>query len=286
MTSENKKPQDQPKSILSRAYHKVARLPAFVLKAIYLLPFLFFGLWLIQLLYFPQLEAKKIMEITRHKEKDKNIFRTILEENGPVARGHFHMVDEYITKPEPNPPLCLRCHGTYPHSKEKKVRAILNFHTGFIACAVCHARKDPGDKSIDFGWIDRQTGEIVEQVQGEYGKYTAKIFEIQITAEGQKKIFRPVDDETARQYLLIKDEYSPDQVAQAKIKLHEHISSKPVFCSDCHKKDGYLDYAKLGFPTQRINHLNSTEVVGMIQKYKTFYLPSEIDFGVENSFEK
>jgi hypothetical protein len=286
MTLENKKRQDQPRPILSRAFSKLLKLPAFVLKAIYMLPVLLFGLWMLQLLYFPQLEAKNIIEMAKHKEEDKNVFKTILNQNGPVGRGHFHMVDEYITKPEPNPPLCLTCHGTYPHSKEKKVRSILNFHTGFIACAVCHARKDPGNKSIDFAWIDRETGEIVAQVQGEYGKYTAKIFEIQINAEGKKQIFRPVDDETTRQYLLIKDEYSPDQVAQAKIKLHEHISSKPVFCSDCHQKDGYLDFAELGFSTQRINHLNSTEVVGMVEKYKTFYLPSAIDFGVENSFEK
>lgn len=286
MTLENKKRQDPPKPILSRAFDKLWKLPAFVLKVIYMLPFLLFGLWMLQLLYFPHLEAKNIIEMAMHKEEDKNVFRTILNQDGPVARGHFHMVDEHITKPEPNPPLCLTCHGTYPHSKEKKVRSILNFHTGFIACAVCHARKELGNESIDFAWIDRETGEIVTQVQGEFGKYTAKIFEIQISAAGKKQIFRPVDDKTARQYLLIKDEYSPDQVAQAKKKLHEHISSKPVFCSDCHRKDGYLDFAKLGFSTQRINHLNSTEVVGMVEKYKIFYLPTEIDFGVENSFEK
>jgi hypothetical protein len=70
-----------------------------------------------------------------------------------------------------------------------------------------------------------------------------------------------------------------------KAKLHEHISDKPVFCSDCHKKDGYLDFKELGFPKQRIDHLNSTEIVGMIEKYKKFYLPSQIDFGIEKAVE-
>jgi len=266
--------------------NKLTKFPIFLLKAIYVLPFLLFGLWLIQMLYFPQLDAKKIMGITHHEEDDKNVFRKILKQDELVAREHFHMLDEYITKPESNPPLCLMCHGTYPHSKEKKVRSILNSHTGFIACAVCHARKKPGDKSIDFIWMDHVTGEFTAKIQGQYGKYPAKIFPIQISADGHKKIYRPVDDQMARQFLLVKDKYSPDQVAQAKRKMHEHISSEPVFCSDCHKKDGYLDYAKLGFPIQRINHLNSSEIVGMIEKYKTFYLPSAIDFGVENSFEK
>ena len=271
---------------MGKIFNKLTKFPVFLLKAIYILPFLLFGLWLIQMLYFPQLDAKKIMGITSHEKDDKNVFKTILIQDELIAREHFHMVDEYITKPESNPPLCLMCHGTYPHSKEKKVRSILNFHTGFIACAVCHARKKPGDKSIDFVWIDNETGEITDSVQGQYGKYPAKIFLIKITADGHKKIYRPVDNQTARQFLLTKDKYSPDQVAQAKIKMHEHISSEPVFCSDCHKRDGYLDYAKLGFPMQRINHLNSSEIVGMIEKYKTFYLPSAIDFGTENSFEK
>jgi len=266
--------------------NKLTKFPIFLLKAIYVLPFLLFGLWLIQMLYFPQLDAKKIMGITHHEEDDKNVFRKILKQDELVAREHFHMLDEYITKPESNPPLCLMCHGTYPHSKEKKVRSILNSHTGFIACAVCHARKKPGDKSIDFIWMDHVTGEFTAKAQGQYGKYPAKIFPIQISADGHKKIYRPVDDQMARQFLLVKDKYSPDQVAQAKRKMHEHISPEPVFCSDCHKKDGYLDYAKLGFPIQRINHLNSSEIVGMIEKYKTFYLPSAIDFGVENLFEK
>jgi hypothetical protein len=271
---------------MGKIFNKLTKFPVFLIKAIYILPFLLFGTWLIQMLYFPQFDTHKILDITHHKAKDEGIFRAILRQNELDAREHFHMVDEYITKPESNPPLCLMCHGTYPHSKEKKVRSILNFHTGFIACAVCHARKKPGDKSIDFVWIDRETGEIVPEVQGQYGKYPAKIFPILTTPDGHKKILQPVDVETARQFLLTKDKYSPDQVAQAKKKMHEHISSEPVFCSDCHKKDGYLDYAKLGFPAQRINHLNSSEIVGMIEKYKTFYLPSAIDFGNENSFEK
>ena len=44
-------------------------------------------------------------------------------------------------------------------------------------------------------------------------------------------------------------------------------------------KNGYLDFIALGFPPQWVAHLNSSEVVGLIDKYKTFYMPAEIDFG-------
>jgi len=47
---------------------------------------------------------------------------------------------------------------------------------------------------------------------------------------------------------------------------------------DCHKKDGYLNFVKLGFPKNRVDHLVSTEVASMITNYETFYLPEVIDF--------
>jgi hypothetical protein len=278
-------PQNAQKSFLGRTAGSLLRLPVFLLKCVYLIPLLLFGLWLLQMLYFPQLEAKKITEVVKPKTEE-NIFKAFLIKKDAVPREHFHMIDEYVNRKEAILPICSTCHGTYPHSKEKKVRAILNFHTGFVACSVCHARKEPGAKDIIFKWVAWKTGEILDTVKGEYGKYPAEIFPIKIDGRGRKAIFRPVDDKAARHYLLIKDELNSDQIAQAKIKLHEHISEKPVFCSDCHKKNGYLDYINLGFSRNRVDHLNSTEVVGMIEKYKTFYLPTEIDFGVEKVFKK
>ncbi len=259
-------------------------IPVLLLKAIYILPFFLFILWLFQLLYFPEIETLKSViakPSTDTAQNDKNIFRTILKQKDPVGKGHFHMIDEYISQSEPNPPLCLTCHGSYPHSKEKKVRSLLNFHTGFLACSVCHARKKIEDTDIFFTWVDRKSGNVIDSTEGEYGKYTAKIFPIRMTDGTHKRIFKPIREKAAQEYLKLKDKYTPDQTAQAKIKLHENITTKPVFCSDCHQKDGYMDFSKLGFSEKRTNHLISTEVVGMIEKYKTFYLPSEIDFGAD-----
>jgi cytochrome c553 len=264
------------------------RFPIFLLKFLYVLPFLLFGAWLFKLVYLthdlPHVEAKKPAELTE-VVGDDGVFKKILLQKDTVPRDHFHVVDEYVSRPEHISPTCLTCHGTYPHSKEEKVRSILNFHGGFIACSVCHAREKHDEHLVYFAWVDRETGAVSKQVQGEYGKYPAKIYPIQITKGVKTRIFRPVSEEAARQFLEFKDQYTPDQIAQAKAKLHEHISAKPVFCSDCHKKDGYLDYKELGFPEQRIAHLNSTEIVGMVEKYKKFYLPSKIDFGLEKPVE-
>ena len=117
--------------------------------------------------------------------------------------------------------------------------------------------------------------------KGQFGKYPAKIFPARRTIRGQSRIFQPVEEKEAEEFLSLKDKFTPDQMAQAKIKLHEGVSKKPVFCNECHKKNGYFDFVKLGFPKNRIDHLTSTEVAGMIEKYETFYLPEAIDFGAE-----
>ena len=75
---------------MGKILNKLTKLPVFLIKAIYVLPFFLFGLWLIQMLYFPQFDTKKIIEITHHKSKDKNIFRKILQQNALIAREHFH----------------------------------------------------------------------------------------------------------------------------------------------------------------------------------------------------
>ena len=249
-----------------------------LVKAVFAIPLLLFGLWLLQMLYVPGIDAGKPAAKPMPVE-DEGIFRKILKSDKRPPQPHFHMVDEVLIQPEPFQPICLSCHGTFPHSKEKKIRSLLNFHTGFMACAVCHYRRDPADKTFSFVWVDRVTGIISRKAQGEYGKYPAKIFPARSTVENAEMVIHPVSVKAAREFLELKDKFTPDQMAEAKIKLHEQISQKPVSCMDCHKKAGYLNFAQLGFPKNRVNHLASTEVASMIEKYETFYLPEVIDFG-------
>lgn len=251
-----------------------------LIKTAIILPLVLFGLWLLKLVYLPPAEAKKTPMLSK-PSFETGIFHRILTGQEAVSHNRFHMLDGALAQPEPFHPLCTNCHGTYPHSKEKKVRSLLNFHNGFMACAVCHVRKAADDRDYSFVWVDRQTGLMATSVKGGFGKYPAKIFPIQVTAKGQKRLFRPVSEKAAEEFLRLKDKFSPDQMAQAKIKLHEGISKKPVFCTECHKKDGYIDFAELGFPKNRIDHLTSTEVAGMIGNYETFYLPEAIDFAAD-----
>ena len=258
-----------------RSASKAAKV---VIKTAFLLPIVFFAIWLLKLVYFPHAEARK-SEQAVGPAAEPGIFAKILRDEGPIPKEHFHIVDEHMAQVDPYHPICLECHGSYPHSKEKKVRAILNFHNGFLACMVCHVRKSPDDESFSFVWVNRRTGATSMRVEGGFGKYPAKIFPTRETIGGRPEIIHPVDEKAAEEFMRLKDQFSPDQMAKAKIKLHENVSQKPVFCNECHKKAGYFDFAKLGFPANRVDHLTSTEITGMIEKYETFYMPEAIDFG-------
>jgi len=260
--------------------HGKSKIGVFLIKAVFALPLFVFGLWLIQALYFPELRAARTEEPTQTEEGDV-VSRLMLLQKAGVPRDHFHMVDTYIFQTDPYDPVCRKCHGDYAHSKKKKVRSFLNSHEGFLACAVCHVRKNPGDTTIALTWVDRKTGETTMAVEGEYGKFPAKIFPKKVSADGQETILRPMSKESVEAFLKQRDKLTPDQVAQARAKLHEHLSKEPVVCHECHKREGYLDFDGLGFAKNRVAHLTSSEVVQMIEKYETFYLPDVLDLGTQ-----
>lgn len=251
-----------------------------LMKAILTLLMGLFGYWLILPVYFPRIEPHKDAVRVRPAEEG-GIFVKILSDQQLVPKGHFHMVDEHIDQPEPYQPLCLNCHGTYPHHKEKKIRALLNFHGGIMACTVCHVRKVPGDQSHFFVWVNRTSGAVSKKADGGFGKYPAKIFPMKKAARGEAAIIRPVSEKDAREFLSLKDQFTPDQMARAKIKLHEGLSQKPIFCTECHKPDGYFNFADLGFPKNRVDNLTSNEIARMIGNYETFYIPEAIDFSAQ-----
>lgn len=271
----------------SRGRSKIKRVALFFLKVIYLGPIFAFGIWLINMVYFQGHEVNRPASGNGEK-KAVSVFKVLMPKQETLPLGHFHMVDQYVETRGKYQPVCVVCHGSYAHGKDKKVRAMLNMHDGYIACAVCHVRQDdsqadgqPGrtGQRLDFLWVDRQTGEFKRAVEGEYGKYPAQIFPVADSGQGTGHIYTPITVEAAQTFLKLLPGLTKDEASKAREKLHEPLSEKPVSCADCHKTDGYLDFHSLGFPQQRIDHLISTEFVGMIEKYETFHLPSVIDFG-------
>ena len=60
----------------------------------------------------------------------------------PASLSVYHKDEIFaITKLE-DKSSCRVCHPLYPHSNNNKVRALVNMHTGFMLCEVCHLKKE------------------------------------------------------------------------------------------------------------------------------------------------
>ena len=273
-------------SVFTGVFRIFKRIVLSFLKVIYVVPFFVFGFWLVSVVYFPGFDLNASISLLKYR-KNHDVGKSIIRKKETIPKDHFHMIDAYVERPDTKPPVCIDCHGMYAHGKEKKVRAFLNMHAGYISCTVCHVRKDvsgtegggiPKNETIEFLWVDRETGAFSNAVKGAYGKYPARIFPVIDSSRGPQRIYTPITEQAAQTFLDTKPGLTPEQLEAARLKLHEAITKEPVTCVDCHKKDGYLEFTKLGFPKRRVDYLVSSEFVGMIDKYKTFYLPSVIDF--------
>lgn len=202
-----------------------------------------------------------------------------LEDTADLARDlkeHFHNIDESINIDKRNPSPCFKCHGTYPHSKAKDVRSFLNGHAFFIACEVCHVRREEGHKFV-YKWIKTGTDEEMSELTGKPGNYGAVVVPFKEDGGTLKRLDRTLSDKDVQTYMKSRGAFTADQAAEAKFKIHKGISQKPVFCDECHKENGYLDFQKLHYRPERARTLSSMEVVGVIQKYKEFFIPTMFD---------
>lgn len=196
---------------------------------------------------------------------------------------HFHNIVAYPQFPDNLRSVCYICHSDYPHSKSKKVRALLNMHTQFFACETCHIEERPG-VDIVYTWYnpldkypkgpffgtsyDSETGNLVE-VQDQLSKITPFV------KKGDKleSAIQEQDTPLAQDYMKVRDQLTPEQRENVKKKFHTNIKPKGHECKACHAKQSILNFKKLGFADNRIIDLEELNVAGMITKYEKFYLP-------------
>jgi len=197
---------------------------------------------------------------------------------------HFHNVVEYPTLPENLRPICYICHSDYPHSKNKKVRALLNMHTEFFVCETCHV-EDRKDATVVYKWYnpfestpqgpffgtsyDPETGNLIE-VEDLFSKI-APYFEYADRLDSALKI---QDAPLAQDYMKVRDKLTPEQRDNVKKKFHVNIKPKGHECNKCHAKKGLLKFKELGFSANRTIDLEQLNIKGMVTKYEKFYIPN------------
>jgi hypothetical protein len=197
-----------------------------------------------------------------------------------VGAGHFHVSDEPITTDSATAPMCLRCHGNFCHNKSEEFRSYYNMHTFFLACEICHIRKEQ-DSVVRFKWFDDKTGKELQAIQGQDENYGAKIVPVRPAVLGFERLDKFPKEKLALDFMKNKDSYSPAEKEKIKKQLMEHVSEKPVTCEECHCKQGYLNYSELGYDAVRAADLSRIEIVKMIKEYKDFKFP--VIFGSEKN---
>ncbi|MBI5408981.1 MAG: hypothetical protein HZA14_06415 [Nitrospirae bacterium] len=197
---------------------------------------------------------------------------------------HFHHSVQYPQLPENMRPVCYICHSDYPHSKNKKIRAMLNMHTQFFVCETCHIEEKFG-ASVVYQWYnpldddpkgpffgtsyDSETGNLME-VADHFSKI-APYFKVGSRVESAIQI---QDAPLAQDYVKVRDKLTPEQRDNVKKKFHVNIKAKGHECKKCHAKGSILEFKKLGFTENRTIDLEQLNITGMVTKYEKFYIPN------------
>ena len=220
------------------------------------------------------------------KERERSaIMEEIKKQEEYEVHRHFHNIVDFPQLPENVRPVCYICHSDYPHSKNKKVRALLNMHTQFFVCETCHIEERKG-ATIVYKWYnpfddnprgpffgisyDTETGNLVG-VKDKFSKITT-YFKVRDKLELAIQV---QDAPLAIDYMKVRDKLTPEQRDNVKKKFHVSIKSKGAHeCKTCHSKNGILDFRKLGFTENRTIDLEQLNITGMITKYEKFYIPN------------
>ncbi len=216
------------------------------------------------------------------------LVKDMAEQRFTEQKRHFHNVpvEDYVNLG--NKPVCFYCHGDYPHFTMPMVRSLLNMHTQFLGCMTCH--NDPRkikEETLSFEWlnysgievtgprfgisIDPKTGLIVD-TDDYYSKIVAYT-----TKNGQKQLLEITEDLPAvKEFTKMGGQFTSRDREVFKKSLHKFVSPKGRFCTRCHadEKESYLPFRELGFSEQRVSDLTSLNIVGIVQKYRQFYMPS------------
>ena len=210
----------------------------------------------------------------------------------PYIQGRFHNLG-FSIEPD-NASICVKCHSTVPHDISREVRSFLNMHSFYLGCETCHIYRQESEPPLEFHWYSKATGEVVEnpvelvEIENSYtkseafeknyivyGDYGAKISPGELIAGQFEFLKRGNMLNYVEDYLKNEKQFSASQKSKAKNIIHKNVNTKPKECDNCHNDEQqYIPFAELGYPPRRVEELTETAVVGMINKYKEFWIPS------------
>lgn len=233
--------------------------------------------------------VRLLAEHPKERKKTDLGYRVI---DQPYIKGHFHNIG--FTFPRDKTSVCIPCHGNAPHAKSKETRAFMNMHSFYLACETCHSVPERGAPPWIFRWYNKNTGKAAENPHTmleiedtyshrqagrkkfpPYGDYGAKIAPGSSDSGETKLLHGAKDMALVERFIAERNRLNPKQKEETNRVIHRKVSKEPVPCKSCHREDEpYVPFAELGYPPTRLRELTNNPVVGMVQKYGQFYLPS------------
>ncbi len=235
----------------------------------------------------------RLIEEQEHTSRTDLGFKVIEQ---PYIEGRFHHIGFSVQKDQTS--MCVRCHGNIPHDKSVELRSFMNMHAFYLACETCHMPPEEGQPDHEFRWYDKDSGKLVPnpralhdieesyrtaaRIYPTYGNYGAKIAP-GIEENGSFRLLHGKKDMLfVERYISEQGRLTPEKKSQMERVIHRGVSEKPIECKYCHNdQDQFLPFAKLGYPPQWTTELTNSSVVGMIEKYKEFYIPSFLTPGID-----
>ncbi len=194
----------------------------------------------------------------------------------PKLPDHFHHIGRWYQPDQWN--FCIDCHGPIPHSRSVQERAFLNMHNLFISCQTCHVQESEGVAPHQFGWVDITTGQMCPNpdiVEGVWGEYGAKIVPLKANSEKPQPVSLENEQKFASKFRQRMNKLDDSQKVIGNKLIHRKCVENPVKCSDCHDADNqFLPFTELGYSEDRAAFLISAEVVHLVKRYETFYMPN------------
>jgi nitrate/TMAO reductase-like tetraheme cytochrome c subunit len=178
-------------------------------------------------------------------------------------------------------PVCIYCHSDFPHSKQARIRTLLNMHTQFIGCLTCH--NDPrkvSQDSLRFAWLNYSGIEVTgphfgTDVEPESGfliktdDYYSKIVAYSEEGGENKLLEIPEINPEVQEFLAIRNQLTVSDRQAVKRMFHKNVVRKGRTCTRCHASEdkSYLPFRQLGFSQQRISDVTSPKFIDIVNKY-------------------
>lgn len=216
------------------------------------------------------------------------ILSQLAEDRKSEQLRHFHNMPQTDPITLGKKTVCFYCHGDYPHSKKPMVRSLMNMHTQFVGCMTCHFNEEKvPENRVALRWLNysgiavkgEPFGTDVDPVSGDLLKtddFYSKIVPYQLIDGKQVLMEIPETAPEAQEFLAIRGRISEQDRDSIKKTFHASINPVGRFCTRCHapEKESFIPLRALGFSDKRIAAVTNVNIVGIVQKYREFYLPT------------